>query len=70
MIDRVTALRLLKALGRYVKTDAGSVRQLEGFEPPLFRLRAGDWRVIFRKHGGDQIEIVRVRNRREAYRDL
>jgi hypothetical protein len=32
-IDRVTALRLLKALTRFLETDAGDVSQLQGFEP-------------------------------------
>ncbi len=45
-IDREVALRLLKTLGRFLKTETGSVKQLEGFAPPLFRLRIGDWRVI------------------------
>ncbi len=67
-IDRETALRLLKALARFLETEAGNVKQLEGFDPPLFRLRIGDWRYIFRKSGEDAIEILRVRNRREAYR--
>jgi mRNA-degrading endonuclease RelE of RelBE toxin-antitoxin system len=67
-IDRETALRLLKALARFLATDAGNVKQLEGFDPPRYRLRIGNWRVIFRKSGDDVIEIVRVRNRREAYR--
>jgi hypothetical protein len=43
-IDGDTALRLLKALDRFLKTDAGNVKRLEGFNPPLFRLRVGDWR--------------------------
>ena len=67
-IDRDTALRLLKALDRFLKTDAGNVKQLEGFEPPLFCLRIGAWRVIYRKQGDHAIEVVRVRNRSEAYR--
>jgi mRNA-degrading endonuclease RelE of RelBE toxin-antitoxin system len=67
-IDRETALRLLKALARFLETDAGNVKQLEGFAPPRFRLRIGDWRFVFRRCGEDAIEIVRVRNRREAYR--
>lgn len=67
-IDRDTALRLLKSLDRYLKTGAGNVKQLEGFDPPLFRLRAGSWRFIYRNSGEDAIEVVRVRNRREAYR--
>jgi mRNA-degrading endonuclease RelE of RelBE toxin-antitoxin system len=46
----------------------GNVKQLEGFEPTLFRLRVGAWRIIYRKQGDDAIEVVRVRNRREAYR--
>jgi len=67
-IDRETALRLLKALARFLATDAGNVKQLEGFEPPRYRLRIGDWRFVFRKPGDGAIEIIRVRNRREAYR--
>jgi mRNA-degrading endonuclease RelE of RelBE toxin-antitoxin system len=67
-IDRETALRLLKALARFLVTDTGNVKQLEGFDPPRYRLRIGNWRVIFRKCGDGVIEIVRVRNRREAYR--
>jgi mRNA-degrading endonuclease RelE of RelBE toxin-antitoxin system len=66
-IDRETALRLLKSLSRFLETDAGNIRQLEGFHPPLYRLRVGDWRFIFRKGGADAIEVIRVRNRREAY---
>ena len=67
-IDRETALRLLKALDRFVKTEAGNVKQLEGFDPPLFRLRVGAWRFIYRKAGDNAIEVVRVRNRKDAYR--
>jgi mRNA-degrading endonuclease RelE of RelBE toxin-antitoxin system len=67
-IDRDTALRLLKGLARFLDTDLGSVKQLEGFDPPQYRLRIGDWRFIFRNSGDDGIEVLRVRNRREAYR--
>lgn len=67
-IDRDTALRLLKALDRFLKTDAGNVKQLEGFDPPLFRLRVGVWRFIYRHADEDAIEVVRVRHRKEAYR--
>lgn len=67
-IDRETALRLLKTLDRFLETDAGNVKQLQGFDPPRYRLRIGDWRFIFRKHYDDAIEVLRVRNRKEAYR--
>ena len=62
-LDRETALRLLKALARFLATDAGNVKQLEGFDPPRYRLRIGDWRFVFRKSGDGAIEIIRVRNR-------
>ena len=62
------ALHLLKALDRFLKTGAGNVKQLEGFDPPLFRLRVGPWRLIYRNHGPDAIQVVRVRNSKDADR--
>ena len=53
---------------QHLETDAGSVKQLESFHPPRYRLRVGDWRYIFCHAGEDTIEVLRVRNRREAYR--
>lgn len=67
-IDRDTAMRLLRALARFLATDAGNVKQLEGFDPPRYRLRVGDRRIIFRKSDASGIEVVRIRNRRDAYR--
>jgi mRNA interferase RelE/StbE len=67
-IDRDTALRLLKALARFLEAEAGDIKQLRGFDPPQYRLRVGDWRIIFRKGERETIEVVRVKNRREAYR--
>ncbi len=56
------------SVDRFVKTGSGDVKQLHGFHPPRYRLRIGDWRVVFRKRDPDAIELVRVRHRREAYR--
>jgi len=67
-IERDTTLRLLKSLDRFLKTGAGNVKQLEGFNPPLFRIRIGAWRLIYRKQVDNVIEVVRVRNRKDAYR--
>lgn len=67
-IDRDTALGLLESLARFLETDSGDVKQLHGFDPTRYRLRIGDWRIIFRKRGGDAIEIIHVRNRKDAYR--
>jgi mRNA-degrading endonuclease RelE of RelBE toxin-antitoxin system len=66
-IDQQTALQILKTLARFVRSEEGNVKRLQGVEPPLYRLRTQDHRVIFRDLG-DSIEITRVRNRREAYR--
>lgn len=67
-IDRDTALDILKSLARFVQTAAGDVKQLHGFDPPRFRLRIGDWRVVFRNRGQGAIEVVRVGHRGEVYR--
>ena len=48
-------------------TGAGNVKRLQGIDPPEYRLRVGDYRVRFHREG-ETIRILRVRNRREAYR--
>jgi mRNA-degrading endonuclease RelE of RelBE toxin-antitoxin system len=61
------ALQILRTLARFVESEEGSVKRLQGVEPPLYRLRTQDHRVIFRDLG-DHIEVTRVRDRKEAYR--
>ena len=66
-IDRETAIQILRAIDRYLGTGAGDVKKLQ---PPRreFRLRVGDYRVLFVSREEFAIEVVRVRHRREAYR--
>ena len=66
-IDRETALDILHCAGRYLATRNGDVKKLK---PPQtgFRLRCGDYRLFFEFRNETTIEIVGVRNRREAYR--
>jgi mRNA-degrading endonuclease RelE of RelBE toxin-antitoxin system len=66
-IDRETAMRILTCLDRYLANRTADVKKLK---PPFvgFRLRCGDYRVFFDLKGGDTIEIVGVRHRKEAYR--
>jgi mRNA-degrading endonuclease RelE of RelBE toxin-antitoxin system len=66
-IDRTQAMQILETINRYVSTGAGDVIQLQ---PPRseFRLRVGDYRVVFVPKGEAAIEVMRVRHRREAYR--
>ena len=66
-LDRGVALRIVGAIHRFAATGAGNIKSLHGIHPPEFRLRVGDWRVRFHDHG-DWIDILRVRNRRDAYR--
>ena len=66
-IDRQTALDILHCTDRYLATRNGDVKKLK---PPQtgFRLRCGDYRLFFELRGETTIQIIGVRNRREAYR--
>ena len=66
-IDQPTALRILRALARYLDTGEGDVKRLQDIEPPEFRLRIGDYRVRFHDHR-DTIRITAVKHRSQAYR--
>lgn len=66
-IDQATALRILHALARLMRTGEGDVKRLQEIDPPEFRLRVGDYRVRFHDLG-DAVAILSVRHRREAYR--
>jgi len=45
---------------------AGDVKKLTGFTPE-FRLRVGDYRVLFEVEGA-QVVVYRVRHRKDAYK--
>ena len=66
-IDREIALQILQTIDRYLETGAGDVTKLQ---PPRteFRLRVGDYRVLFLRLDAQMIEVLRVRHRSEAYR--
>ena len=66
-IPQPIALQILHPLARFLESDEGNVKRLQGVEPPLYRLRTQDHRVIFRDLG-DHVEVTRVRDRKEAYR--
>lgn len=66
-IEQHVALQILKTLGRYLQSGDGATRQLKGVTPPMIRLRAQNHRVFFRDKG-DYLEIVRILDRKEAYR--
>ncbi len=66
-LDKGIARRVIQAVERFAQTGVGSIRRLQDIRPPEFRLRVGDFRVRFHLDN-DTMRILRVRNRKEAYR--
>jgi mRNA-degrading endonuclease RelE of RelBE toxin-antitoxin system len=66
-LDKGIARRVKQAGERFAETGAGNMKRLQAVAPPEYRLRVGDYRVRF--HLADEtVQVLRVRNRREAYR--
>lgn len=64
MVDRV-----LEAVTRLAATEQGDVVRLTNVRPTTFRLRVGDWRVLFAFDGPPGVvRVLRVLPRGEAYR--
>lgn len=59
------ALRVQDRIERLANDLTGDVKRLRHFQP-AFRLRVGDWRVLF-DVDGDRVRIYRILNRRDAY---
>ncbi|HXP83219.1 MAG TPA: type II toxin-antitoxin system RelE/ParE family toxin [Bryobacteraceae bacterium] len=66
-VDRVTAMNLFNGVMHYARTGGGNVRPLHGDLAGSFRLRIGDYRVLFTLENGT-MRIFGVRHRSEAYR--
>ena len=67
-IDRQMAERIRQAVRRFATTQHGDVRKLEG-QQDRYRLRVGEYRVIFRHEDGRLIIVVlQVGHRRDVYR--
>ena len=66
-IEKGIARQIKQTVERFATTGAGNVKKLHGVKPPEYRLRAGDYRVRFDLRG-ETIRILRVLNRRDAYR--
>jgi mRNA interferase RelE/StbE len=68
-LDRPVRERIVAALDRLAETGHGDTKRLKGTDAE-WRLRVGDWRVRFERDGkAEAIRILRVRHRREAYRE-
>lgn len=66
-IYREAAMQILHCIDCYLASRSGDVKKLK---PPRtgFRLRCGDYRIFFDPRDENTIEVIGVRNRREAYR--
>jgi len=65
MIDRNMALRIVEKITAMQDGLAGDVKRLTKATPE-FRLRVGDYRVLFEIEG-NKVIIYRVRHRKDAY---
>jgi mRNA interferase RelE/StbE len=66
-LDRPTAMRVFAGILHFARTGSGDVKALHGDTAGAFRLRLGDYRVLFTIEGND-LHIFGVRHRSEAYR--
>jgi mRNA interferase RelE/StbE len=67
-LDRTVAARVLEALRILAEEQRGDIRRLQGREE-RWRLRVGDWRVIFTYDSdAHAIVILSVKPRGDAYR--
>ena len=65
-LDRATAMRVFEGILHYARSGAGDVQPLQGEWIRCFRLRIGDYRVLFTLEQ-DAMRIFGVRHRSRAY---
>jgi mRNA interferase RelE/StbE len=66
-LDRPTAMRIFGGVLHFARSGSGDVGTLHGDMAGAFRLRVGDYRVLFTLVD-DTMRIFGVRHRSEAYR--
>ena len=66
-IDRAVALRILKGIAQFGETGSGDVAPMHGEWRGCYRLRIGEYRVIFR-YLEDGLEVIAVGHRSDIYR--
>ena len=59
----------MEAIEHYLRTREGDVKRLEGQVRKVWRLRIGDWHVLYALGAaGTGVVVVRVVHRSQAYR--
>ncbi|MBT3194694.1 MAG: type II toxin-antitoxin system RelE/ParE family toxin [Verrucomicrobia bacterium] len=66
-IQKQDASRIADALERLTDNLLGDVKRLTNFTPE-YRLRVGQYRVLFEVENENEIVVYRIVHRREAYR--
>ena len=66
-LQKQDARRVADALERLADGLSGDVKRLTNFSPE-YRLRVGQYRVLFEIENENEIVVYRVVHRREAYR--
>ena len=66
-ISKDDAARVVDALEKLEDNLSGDVKRLTNVTPE-YRLRIGDYRVLFEIEQTNRVVVYRVRHRREAYR--
>jgi len=64
-IDKIQSRRIVEKIALMKEDLAGDVKRLTN-STPEFRLRVGDYRVLFEIEG-DKVVVYRVRHRKDAY---
>ncbi|MGA2801141.1 MAG: type II toxin-antitoxin system RelE/ParE family toxin [Verrucomicrobiota bacterium] len=65
-LQRDDARRIVERISRMKNKLEGDVKRLTNFTPE-YRLRVGDFRVLF-ELAGNHVTVYRIVNRRDAYR--
>ena len=66
--DPASARRIRDGVERFAETERGDIKKLKG-RADLWRLRVGDWRVIFATDAANTMTVLTVELRRDAYRN-
>jgi mRNA-degrading endonuclease RelE of RelBE toxin-antitoxin system len=73
-LEDPTAIPLVKDIQAYLEMrpvpfGKSRVKKLRGFDPPLFRMRSGDFRAYYRICG-DEVVILAVTHRKDSDKRL
>ena len=66
---RSQIVEAIKSLADNLVPTGSGVKKLKGFKPPLYRLRSGDYRVLYRIQSS-AILIMRIIDRKELERTI